>query len=125
MYSSASLKKRKREGLLNGIAASIPVDQSRVFRRESVRVGRGHPEPNPGKGLCPLHSYSCVAIILTGPGLLGYGMGILIRGRVVLAAMLVECTSMSAYRLQDQNTGKSRLDCHSVNLPGWEHSPAL
>jgi hypothetical protein len=61
---------------------------------------------------------SFITIILAGHGLLVYVLGILIPGRVVRAAMVVESTSMSAYRLMDQDTGKGRLDFHSANAPG-------
>ena len=66
-----------------------------------------------------------LVIILAGLALLVYVLGTLIPGRVMPAAMMVECISMYAYRVMDQNTGKGRLDFPAVNSPDWEYLPAL
>jgi hypothetical protein len=66
-----------------------------------------------------------VVIILVEFALLVYVLGTLIPGMVILALMMVEYTSMSAYRLMGQGTYKGRPGSHSANSPGWEHSPAL
>ena len=81
--------------------------------------------PNPGRGRLSSALLLSVAIILAGPGLSVYVLGILIPGRVVRAAMVVGYTSMAAYRLLDQDTAKGRLDCHSVKMTGWEQLPVF
>lgn len=72
-----------------------------------------------------LNIFFRIAIILEEIALLVYVLGIPIPGRVMWAAMVVECTSKSAYRLMDQDTAKGRPGCRSVKLPGWEQLPAF
>ena len=48
----------------------------------------------------------CTVIIPAEPALWVFLTGTPIPDRVIQAAMMVECTSMSAYRLMDQNMDK-------------------
>jgi hypothetical protein len=67
-------------------------------------VFRGHPEPwqRASPSALPL----LTVIIPAEPALWVFLTGTPIPDRVIQTAMMVECTSMSAYRLMDQNMDK-------------------